>query len=345
MKMISFEHLLHVSEHTLMISSFVFAMMLLVEYINVITSGKWQSSLLKRRYFQYLLAAFLGVTPGCLGAFVAYTLFAHRNISLGALVAAMIATSGDEAFVMFAMIPKEAIGLSLILFCLAIVVGFLTDKIFSKDMNFSRDHGLEVHPEHACECFPTKKIFDYWKNLSIGRGVIFFGLLLFVITLIIGEVGPAIWNWKKIIFVFISFLGMFIVATVPEHFLEEHLWGHVTKRHLPKIVLWTFIALLAVEFITHNLQIEELIKNNVMQVLVSAGLVGLIPSSGPHLIYVTLFSKGVIPFSTLLVSSIVQDGHGMIPVLSHSYKLFFLVKLINLAVGLIVGGVVLLFIF
>ena len=56
-----------------------------------------------------MLGAFLGVIPGCLGAFAAVSLYSHRNLSFGALVAAMIATSGDEAFVMFSMFPLQVI--------------------------------------------------------------------------------------------------------------------------------------------------------------------------------------------------------------------------------------------
>jgi len=36
--------------HALMITSFVFIMMLLIEYINVQTQGRWQDSLKKSRW-------------------------------------------------------------------------------------------------------------------------------------------------------------------------------------------------------------------------------------------------------------------------------------------------------
>ncbi len=53
--------------------------------------------------------------------------------------------------------------------------------------------------------------------------------------------------------------------------------------------------------------------------------------------FVTLYAQGSIPFSILLASSIVQDGHGMLPVLAHSRRGFVLIKAINFAVGLVVG--------
>jgi hypothetical protein len=38
-----------------------------------------------------------------------------------------------------------------------------------------------------------------------------------------------------------SLLALFIVSTVPEHFLEEHLSEHIVKVHIPRVFLWTFI--------------------------------------------------------------------------------------------------------
>ena len=73
-------------------------------------------------------------------------------------------------------------------------------------------------------------------------------------------------------------------------------------------------------------------------ILLISAVVGLIPESGPSLIFITLFAQGVIPFSVLLTSSIVQDGHGMLPLLSYSIKDAMLIKFINVMIGLSVGG-------
>jgi len=39
-----------------------------------------------------------------------------------------------------------------------------------------------------------------------------------------------------------------------------------------------------------------------------AVFLGIIPESGSHMIFVMLYANGMIPFSILLASSIVQDG-------------------------------------
>ena len=74
-----------------------------------------------------------------------------------------------------------------------------------------------------------------------------------------------------------------------------------------------------------------------------AALVGIIPESGPHLIFVTLFAAGVVPFPVLLASSISQDGHASIPLLAESKKSFAYAKLLNLLVALAAGYAAMLF--
>jgi hypothetical protein len=88
----------------------------------------------------------------------------------------------------------------------------------------------------------------------------------------------------------------------------------------------------------NHVEVEGALDAGRWYVLAVACLLGLIPESGPHLVFVTLFADGAIPFSTLLASSIVQDGHGMLPMLAHSRRAFVIVKTINLLVGLLVGA-------
>jgi hypothetical protein len=72
--------------------------------------------------------------------------------------------------------------------------------------------------------------------------------------------------------------------------------------------------------------------------LVLGALIGIIPESGPHLIFVMMYAQGLIPFSVLFTTSFVQDGHGMLPLLSYSIKDSVLIKIFNLVFGLAVGG-------
>jgi hypothetical protein len=322
-----------------MITSFVLIMMLLIEYINVQTRGIWQQTLKKNRFGQYLLGAFLGVVPGCLGAFTVVSLYSHRALSFGALVAAMIATSGDEAFVMFSMFPLQALWLSLILFLVALVAGWLADMLFREQARFlvREDHDLDLHEEEICHCFSPGGILTQLKQITFARAILIAMLGGFLFLLATGLLGSGAWDWKKITFTAGAGFALFVVLTVPDHFLEQHLWEHVVKKHLTRILLWTFGALLAIHYLDAYLNIGEWIQDNLFLVLVLAVLVGIIPESGPHLVFVTLFAQGTIPFSILLASSIVQDGHGTLPLLAVSGRAFIWLKLVNIAFGLLVG--------
>jgi len=326
-------------KHALMITSFVFVMMLIIEYVNVQSKGSWQNSLKRSRWLQYSLSAFLGATPGCLGAFTVVAFYVHDIVSFGALVTAMIATSGDEAYVMLSMFPGKTLFLTLILFLLGIGTGFVTDILFKPGSLMVKKIGreLEVHNEDECVCFPRGEILRQLKDFTLQRGLLIVALALFIAGLTFNQLGPPQWNWIKITFLLGSLLSLFIVSTVPEHFLEKHLWEHIVKVHIPRVFLWTFGALLLMYFLIDYLDLEAWIKANYLIVLLIACLIGLIPESGPHMIFVTLFAQGSIPFGILLASSVVQDGHGMLPLLAESKRSFVSVKIVNFTVGLIVG--------
>jgi len=334
--------LISVVKHALMITAFVGIMMLVIEYVNVLTQGHWQEHLSRRRWGQYLLAAFLGATPGCLGAFAVVAMYSHRRLSLGAVVAAMIATSGDESFVMFAMIPKTALLLTAVLFFVGLLAGALADKLLGRRLTakLSCEADFKVHAEEHCRCFPREEVVKQWKHCSAARGTLSASLAIFLLALLAGQLGPPQWNWMRGSLVLVSSVALFIVATVPDHFLEEHLWRHVVRGHVLRVFLWTLGALVILHLIVDRWQIDDVIQQNQWIVLSVAGLVGLVPESGPHLIFVTMFAKGLVPFSILLASSIVQDGHGMLPLLAHSRRAFLAIKLINLVVGLAIGALI-----
>lgn len=325
-----------VFSQTLSITGFVFVMMLLIEYINVFSKGLWRDGLARNRWGQYLVAALLGVTPGCLGAFMVVGMYSHRMLSLGALVTAMIATSGDEAFVMLAVMPRTAFLLSLGLLILGILAGALTD-VFARDRT-GGCIGLQVHDQEQCHCFDHGRILHQLKDMSPMRGVLMATLAALIAAAGTGLIGPAEWNWIRLTIMTLTIISLLIVGTVPEHFLEHHLWNHVARQHLPRIFAWTFGTLLLMHVLTEYLQLEGLIRESPWIVLVIACLVGLIPESGPHLVFLTLYIQGSVPISILMASSIVQDGHGMLPLLAHSRQDFIKIKLINLVVGLVIGA-------
>jgi hypothetical protein len=121
------------------------------------------------------------------------------------------------------------------------------------------------------------------------------------------------------------------------HYVKDHIWSHIIKRHLWRTMLWTFGALLVVEVGVHYWHLENLTSQYTLLLIFAGALFGLVPESGPHLIFVTMFADGLIPFSVLFTSSFVQDGHGMLPMLAYSVRDSMMVKAFNIVFGLTVG--------
>lgn len=324
-------------KHALMIAIFVFAMMVLVDYFNVLTKGGMNKAIKGGRFRQYTIASFLGSTPGCLGAFTNVSLYAHGLISFGAIVGGMIATSGDEAFVMLAMFPKQAIFLFLILFILGIVLAWVSDKIiviFNIKTSESCEKLTFNERDNECKCFDIKSI----EKITFIRALMILLLMGSIILIATGVLGTQTWDWKRITFTTLLSITLFIFATVPEHYLKDHIWKHIVKRHLLRVFLWSFFAILFVHVGLHHLDLESFVQSHMLWVLLIASLLAVIPESGPHFIFVMMFAQGLIPFSVLLASSIIQDGHGMLPMLSYSVKDSLLIKLFNFIFGLTIGG-------
>jgi len=348
-------------KQTLMITSFVMVMMLILEYINILTHGNLNKPFKRSGWLQIVTAGLLGVIPGCLGSYTTVTMYAHKIYSFPALVTTMIATSGDEAFLMFSVMPGTAVFINISLFAIAVTTGFVL-YAFMKNKTFMalRENHMRVHHEHpGCICFSLGMIKKQITHISFQRAFLISLLLLFIFFLLAGDFGHSHdfssllpqnihdpghdhghhseWNWIKITFLALSAISLFIITTADDHFIEEHLWKHILKKHFLKIFLWTFGALLVLFYINEYLEPGQWVKANQFTIMLIAVLLGLIPQSGPHFIFIFLFMQGSIPLSILMANSIVQDGHGAIPLLAESGKSFILMKAVNLLVGLIIG--------
>ena len=141
----------------------------------------------------------------------------------------------------------------------------------------------------------------------------------------------------NLIFALVSLIVVYFIATSPEHIIKEHLWEHIIKKHFLPIFLWTFGALVVIEIGLHYFHIENWVSSNIPWMILFAVLIGIIPESGPHMLFITLFATGVVPFSVLLASSISQDGHASLPLLAESKSSFLKAKIINVIVAAIVG--------
>jgi hypothetical protein len=330
-----------VIRRALLISAAVAVMMLVIEWINVQTRGALMRAIGTSPLRHYAIAVLLGATPGCFGAYAVVALYAERRVTLGAVAAAMIATSGDEMFVMLSLFPLTTFFITLGLAGLGLLAGLATDRVVRASEESPDCSGFSIHLDEDCDCFPGRAIVDHWKRPRGHRIALTTLLAVIGAAVASGAIGPGEWEAERIVLLVLFAFGMFIVVTVPDHFLDDHLWKHVVREHVPRIFLWTLAAFAVVALIQHFVDFQTLVRDNAVTVLVIASAMGIIPESGPHLVFVTLFDEGALPHSILIASMAVQDGHGTLPLLAHSRMDFLKVKVVNLLFGLAAGAILL----
>lgn len=338
-----FHSIVHILQNTALITCLVMTMLLLIEYVNVATQAHGLAWLKKSRMSQLLAAALLGMIPGCIGGFAAVALFTHGVVNFGALVAAMIAGMGDEAFVMYALFPLQALTLQGILLAVALAAGGLTNLLVKRQVPapFAHSH-LAIHA--ADERRHEKGVGSGWrsnlKNISFQRALLVGGIVFFMVATASGMLEHSHWRspvlnerWLNLLFLVVAAAVLVIVVRVDEHFLERHLWGHVIKKHFAKISLWTLGSLVAIAFLSHYIEAQAWVRSNAHYMAIVAILIGLIPASGPHMAFVLMFAQGCLPFSILLANTIVQDGHASLPLLAESKRGFFYAKAVKVALA------------
>jgi hypothetical protein len=341
--------IISIAQHALMITVFVFVMMLLVDFIDTASEQRLSALMQGGHWRQYTLASFLGSTPGCLGAFMNVSLYVHGVITFGAIVGGMIATSGDEAFVMLTQFPGIALALFSLLFIAGVFFAWLSDKLIQLIGIVPCEACRAAHCDHCLpentnavtigEMFRTKNLLVNFRSLSFTRFLLITLIGSFIVLVGLGALGPESWNWKRVTFMGLSLCSLYIAFVASEHYLHDHIWDHIIKKHLFRVFLWSFGALFLVHWGMAFWNLETFIQQNLVWVMVIGALMGIIPESGPHLVFVMMYAQGLIPFSVLFTTSFVQDGHGMLPLLSYSIKDSVLIKLFNLVFGLGVGGV------
>ena len=150
--------------------------------------------------------------------------------------------------------------------------------------------------------------------------------------------------WMNLIFAILCIVMVVIMCFRSDSFIKETLWHHVLQKHLPNIFAWTFGVLLAIGLLSEYIDLNTWVSDNPALMILLAVAIGIIPESGPHLIFVTLYASGLVPLPVLLASSISQDGHSSLPLLAEDKKSFAYAKLLNCLIALIVGfGTLLLF--
>lgn len=292
------------------ITGLVLLMMALIEFVNVSSSGKLVEKLQHRPFLQLVVSCLLGAIPGCAGGFAVVSLYAHNLLTFGALVGGMVATFGDEAFFLFVQSPKWGFIVMGVLFALGIVVGTVVNLLYRRHARV----GEALNPDDSSE---VKHRVEGAHDLVIHE------------TMDHHEhSGDGVPGFKEKLC----------------HFFVEHLWNHIVKQHFLTVFLWSFGVLLFLKTFGYFLDLETLLHTHVWAkylLLLLAVLIGFIPESGPHLVFIVMFLEGSIPFGVLLGNCIAQNGHAGLPLLAQSRRSFLQMKIFTMLLGLLCGAIML----
>ena len=366
---------------SILITGIVIIMMMMIESFNLEKHSGFFEKTGGSSLKQVLLAAILGSIPGCIGGFAAVSLYSKRLIGFGALTAMMIASCGDEAFVMLAMMPDRALLIFAILFLLAVFCGTGVD-FYIKQRGLrkgavmeGRDSSLalrmtgkeadrmtgkevpgmgEKNEEGVADSSLALRMTgeeDRRRSLTLYRVVLTAATVFFAVALACGwldhshaapEKGRmhidllSEW-WMNLIFAILCIAMAVILCFRPDRFIKETLWHHILSRHLPVIFAWTFGVLLLIGILSEYIDISRWVSSNPAIMILLAVAIGIIPESGPHLIFVSLYAGGLVPFPVLLASCISQDGHSALPLLAEDKKSFAYTKLFKCVIALAAG--------
>jgi hypothetical protein len=341
------------------ITALVVVMLLLVEYLSAVIGRRKHLIAGKSAIVQTAVGALLGAIPGCVGGFAAVSLYSQGALGTGALLAAFTATMGDEALAMLSIFPSQALLLQAVLLVIALVVGVCVNK-YVKNINYVNKLCAFNTCRYHCHAAIHGNLWRSICHISMRRALLAAGLLVCILAVPLGLLEHShphsehflhyknsgffiSEGWINVVFALLSCIALVIVMAVEHHFLVEHLWRHVIVRHFCRIFLWALGALLVVAVLEHYTQAQTWLSRNQWMALTAAILIGIIPASGPHFVFVALFASGSISMPILFASMLVQDGHAGLPLLSASKRMFIIVKTIKILLAAILGGICLIY--
>ncbi len=258
--------------------------------------------------WQVPMASLLGALPGCGGAVVVITAFARGNIRLGAMVAALIATMGDAAFLLLAKEPTTYLRLMSISIFAAVISGWTVDRF------------------HRGELYSSE--IKHFEKIGIGnlrtRDKLFMAFAAPGLFLGILQLAQVDINNFGILVTILGLLGAFLSISVwvlsPINAVsssDDHPFTR-SSEETSFVTVWVIAGFLSYEYAYafFGLDLEVLAEAAWIFLPILAILVGFIPGCGPQVLVTTLYLNGIIPFAALIGNAISNDGDALFPAIA-----------------------------
>ena len=343
----------------LQVGVFVSIVLFAFGFINYKYDNIFLRFLINNKKLQPLIGALLGLSPGCGGAILVMPLFVKGHISFGTVIATLIATMGDSAFVLISHSLLDFFKVSAISFLVALVVGYLCDYFnLSKRLNLThtpKDENINKNldlKDPNIGSIPYKLTHGFLYKLFIILSIIGF---IMGVTLLTGielknPLINSIFNLVGFLGTILSIIYMFIdkkllindteeLEVHKSSSLKETLIHNVSETAF--VISLVFVAYFLYELVVYFIGGEDVLTNYLtysgLISVFGGALIGLIPGCGPQIIFVTLYTKGIIPFGALISNAISQDGDALFPLIAMDKKSAFLATVITTIPAIIIG--------
>jgi len=283
------------------------------------------------------ICALLGVIPGCGGAIMVMSMYTRGIVSFSSVLATLISTMGDAAFILIASKPQAA----LIILPITLIIGIVTGYI---SLPFSDKIAPSIIPKKNSNIIlPTNKIptvfYKIWLYLLIPAVIL--GLInAFNLSFEIPLFGYDLIG----IFAFTAAMSCLIMWVFNP--LTDIQMAAVHENSLRKTVdttcfvsVWVITAFLCFELInlfTQGRMFEYLLFFGPFIPLMAI-LIGFIPGCGPQIMITSMFVSGQIPMAAQIGNSISNDGDALFPALAISARVAILATLYSAVPAIIVA--------
>ncbi len=309
---------------------------------NVFSRYQWATELIhKSRNHQVFFAALMGALPGCGGAIIVTTQFISGRLGFGAVVAVLVSTMGDAAFLLLASEPSTGIAM----IGLGIVVGtisgvavnalhkddFLRPKVKQREFTApSCAASLESTPNNRVVKKALSLQGAFWAIMIIpGSFIALLGSFQVETNALFGlPEGSMEWLGALLLLASISLWSFTkeiedyrTVVSEDEKTLGSHPMQK-TAQDTNFVTAWVVVAFLLFEFgaeFTHT-DFHQLFASWGVWLPFAGILMGLLPGCGPQLLVTSLYLSGALPLSAQIGNAISNDGDALFPAIAMAPK-------------------------
>jgi hypothetical protein len=172
-------------------------MVLLFSWLQYATSGRFVEAIQKRKKLQPIIGAVMGLTPGCGGAIVMMPMYTRGHVTYGTVIATLIATLGDSAFVLIGAAVADSrfiapmLAVHVISFTVGVLWGYLIDGLGVTPHKPLGGLGPAIGEENPTpEISQTSSLEDLPREVPEGLGykILHQGYILWWLVTLVGLV-------------------------------------------------------------------------------------------------------------------------------------------------------------